>query len=142
MGYTHYWYTKGEEPLEKFDEYAKDCEQLCNHFMQTTNHIIRDYDGTGHPEFSKDKVAFNGDRHMDRGHESFVMRAKPSDFDFCKTARKPYDLLVQACLVVLKHKYGSRVRINSDGDLSEWQDAMAMVSEVLGYDTKHFDLGA
>jgi hypothetical protein len=34
---------------------------------------------------------------------------------FCKTARKPYDVVVVACLLVAKHHLGAEVELASDG---------------------------
>ena len=58
-------------------------------------------------------------------------RVEPADppagapgFDFCKTARKPYDVVVCAALLAIKHHQGDNVEIRSDGDFGdEWQPA-------------------
>jgi len=53
-------------------------------------------------------------------------------FDFCKTAFKPYDLAVQVCLVIAAHHLDA-FTVTSDGSMDEWQDAIAVCQEVLGY---------
>lgn len=56
--------------------------------------------GKGKPVFDGVMVDFNGrDGEKDLGHETFRIEKHRQDWDFCKTARKPYDLLVVACLI-------------------------------------------
>jgi hypothetical protein len=52
---------------------------------------------------------------------------------FCKTAYKPYDICVTACLIVLKHYFGAQVAISSDGEAQDWDDARRLCQHVLGY---------
>jgi len=54
-------------------------------------------------------------------------------FAFCKTAYRPYDLAVQVCLVIAAHHLGAEIAVSSDGSMEEWQDAIALCQEVLGY---------
>jgi len=54
-------------------------------------------------------------------------------FDFCKTARKPYDLAVTASLVALKKHFGGEVDISSDGDEEGFIDGKKLCQSVLGY---------
>jgi len=79
----------------------------------------------------------------DCSHESFVLHrlhpessVEPTEhgffFDFCKTAFKPYDLAVQVCLVIAAHHLDA-FTVTSDGSMDEWQDAIAVCQEVLGY---------
>ena len=77
----------------------------------------------------------------DCSHESFclyrVEEPKPyldgKMFGFCKTAYKPYDLLVTACLIVAKHHLGNGIRVSSDGESRDWEDARRLCQQVLGY---------
>lgn len=140
MGYTHYWYRK------------KDCEMSDGKFMlmaETMQRIVRatgvkvqaEYDNDGRPAFSRRLVRFNGPG--DDGHETFYLprrhvqpdwqRNKPWVFAFCKTARKPYDLPVQCCLIVAKHFYEDHILIHSDGAENEWEDARRLCQEILGF---------
>ena len=54
-------------------------------------------------------------------------------FEFCKTARRPYDLAVTACLVIAKHHFRDLIRVTSDGEPVNWQDAMLLCQLELGY---------
>ena len=52
------------------------------------------------------------------------------DFNFCKTARKPYDLLVCACLIAAKKELNYEV--HSDGKKEDWQPAIDFYNKVTG----------
>jgi len=54
-------------------------------------------------------------------------------FDCCKTAYKPYDLLVTACLISAKHHFDTDMAVISDGDSNHWDDARQLCQHVLGY---------
>lgn len=56
-------------------------------------------------------------------------------FDFCKTARKPYDAAVCACLVAFRHHFGGAFAVSSDGDDYDagWVAARTACQAVLGY---------
>ena len=55
-------------------------------------------------------------------HEDFYFTREANlSFNFCKTARKPYDDVITACLIALKKAYGEKVDIGSDGTWeSDW----------------------
>jgi hypothetical protein len=86
------------------------------------------------PELTDAYIRFNGIG--EDGHETFCLvagmarqegcplprerRARtlpihPGRFDFCKTARKPYDVLVTAVLWIAHEEYG--LRVSSDGTM-------------------------
>lgn len=54
-------------------------------------------------------------------------------FNFCKTARKPYDGAVTACLIALKHYFGDAVSIGSDGYGDEWEPGRQLCQKACGY---------
>ena len=53
-------------------------------------------------------------------------------FGFCKTNYRPYDLCVQACLIVLSRRV-SRFYVTSDGCSGDWDDARRLCVAKLGY---------
>jgi hypothetical protein len=74
----------------------------------------------------------------DLGHETFCLRRTAGKvekwqgnsnhlFSCCKTARKPYDLMVTACLILYKY-YFPYVEVHSDGDEEDWQQAWEFVA--------------
>jgi len=103
-------------------------------------------DGEGPPEINNEVICFNGSNKGDLGHETFLLEQKREKrryeqfdkvnnlfFNFTKTARKPYDLAVCACLIMAKEYFRDEIIINSDGDLSDWYEAIDLVQTYLGY---------
>jgi hypothetical protein len=101
--------------------------------------IIRGFDGTGAPEFTKERISFNGDGGNGFDHETFYIAAKREleswqgpdrlGWAFCKTAHKPYDIVVTACLTLLNADYGFEV--SSDGDMEDWEPGVKLAEEAL-----------
>ena len=54
-------------------------------------------------------------------------------FQFTKTAYKPYDLAVTACLVIAKHHLGEQIVVRSDDNMENWHEAMQLCHYFLGY---------
>lgn len=54
-------------------------------------------------------------------------------FDFCKTAYRPYDLVVTAILLAAKHRLKNRIRVSSDGTDAQWWDTKLFTFNVLGF---------
>ncbi len=109
MGYTHYWNQSRSFSREEWSQIRSDFEEL-----KDVQHVqgIPLGNGSGEPgtapEISDSKIWFNGVG--DDSRETFclnrVRRKKQSwqsaaGNDFCKTARKPYDLAVTAALCYL-----------------------------------------
>lgn len=100
MGYTHYWRRdEAEIPQELWDEAISKIRPIVAEHSKLLSDV----------EITEDVIFFNG------GHETFFVqrifehpewvtqgyRDSAGFFRFCKTARKPYDKVVVACLVVL-----------------------------------------
>ena len=105
MGYTHYFTNKKASPKqwEMFSDTVRELVEastakICNGF------------GENSPVFEKYCIAFNGDREEGLDHETFLINNEDVKWDFCKTARKPYDEVVVASLI-----YGKHI-----GVISEW----------------------
>lgn len=102
--------------------------------------------------FNKNEVCFNGSgttkrekngkhwvdvlcdkpEHNDLGHETFhLSRKRANESTFCKTARKPYDLMVTACLLLYKY-YFNCVTIDTDGTEDDWSEAYKFIASVFG----------
>jgi len=67
------------------------------------------------------------------GHEEFTLREHYNQLEpgFCKTARKPYDIVVTACLLILYYRLGDLIDISSDGDTDDWVNGRALAKQVL-----------
>ena len=117
MGYTHYWkFNPSKESEKEFELVIEDCQQILKN---SGDIVIRGGHGIGLPEVSKTKICFNGDAATDNDYESFYFNVVEStDFDFCKTARRPYDLIVGAVLLSLSHRM-TGFSFSSDGTYTE-----------------------
>lgn len=147
MGYTHYASRRKRLPLASFRHAADDCRKVVDVLCQQNGIRIQfDGDDPKPPHFGTDRVQFNGIG--DAAHETFVVeRNYTSDsgqtppprgegwFEFTKTACKPYDSAVCACLIVFHHHFGKAYTVRSDGDDGDegWVTARALCQSVLGY---------
>jgi hypothetical protein len=124
MGYTHYWNLQpvGAEQRDAWRALVADARTIL--------------EAPGAPEaadvtlYPDDMIAFEGVP----PHETFMLDIlgtgrEPGDW-FCKTARKPYDLLVTAVLLRAKHRLGDRVSLASDGTYADWAPARRLVAEL------------
>ena len=131
MGYTHYWTIQDITKPLMTSEIAQDIQSI----ILASEVPIGDGDGgrDSQPVLEHDLVQLNGIG--DESHESLcyppnfkwnqeVHPPESHGFAFCKTARKPYDVVVCAALLAIKHHLGDNVEINSDGKFdNEWQPA-------------------
>ena len=151
MGYTHYWYQKRDFTREEWRQIAvasRAVSLISTHGADSPPITIRGWDGTGKAQFTNDEITFNGDKDKLESHETFrlnrVMPAhnhpimavraaagKTDYFAFCKTARKPYDILVCAVLLIAKHVAPTAIDYSSDGDKEEWSDAELLANKTL-----------
>lgn len=133
--YTHYYGTKD------IKEYNYKNEELmyqiaikrCNEIIQYYNQTVKSIDPkhpdrlSGYSAHTKSEylgIEVNGTQ--ENGHETFVLPYHLnglSSFQFCKTARKPYDVVVVACLIVLDY-YVSCIEVTSDGISADWLDGL------------------
>jgi len=141
MGYTHYWRRPTELPAKPFERAVTDCRKL----LPQLGIPLAGGDGTGTPEFDSDAHAFNGAALVFNGvgeesYETFDLsrivdnpRNEPMVFCFCKTDQKPYDLVVQAALIVFKHHLHKKLQVSSDGDAAAWDAARQVCQQHLKY---------
>jgi hypothetical protein len=116
MGYTHYW-SHGVMDKETFEEIKSDAMDILV-FCEEQGIAFGNYAGVkdSEPVFKEYKFGFNGIEEL--SHETFWLGIEPNEFNFTKTARKPYDLAVCMTLLSLAyHVEGASVR--SDGDIDE-----------------------
>jgi hypothetical protein len=88
-------------------------------------------------EERKEYVCFNGDGRNDQdlGHETFYLpSAEYPEYNFCKTARKPYDLLVMIALVLAHIYMPGCYDLGTDGDNEEWQAAFDWLNKYMSDD--------
>ncbi|UGY15207.1 hypothetical protein HAP48_0042900 [Bradyrhizobium septentrionale] len=111
MGYTHYWTQKRNFTIAQWQQIIVDLKAILAHAQHVEGIVLAGSMGEGKtsPEFTDDLIAFNG--LGDDSHESFYIQRKRTleewqskdrlGWSFCKTAHKPYDRVVVACLCYL-----------------------------------------
>jgi len=142
MGYTHYWNIKPETNEAKYKKALKDCVKIVEH--GTKKGILAGWDGTGKPEI-KNGLRFNGKAPED--YETFSLPERPMDvlkgdfvqkdeegyvFNFCKTAQRPYDIYVTACLATMRNHLGRDFKISSDGGEEAFKEGQEFADQILG----------
>lgn len=152
MGYTHYWYQKKDFTTNQWNKIKEDVLTLIVQYCDRNNVILAyEFDspsepqpslfggqkyGPKVPEVNSDQIRFNGWK--EEGHETFLLtREKPGSspecFNFCKTARKPYDVAVCLTLLICYGHAPKAIRISSDGSWDhEWLEARNAFKELFG----------
>jgi|TARA_R100000482_G_scaffold122771_2_gene71191 hypothetical protein len=129
MGYTHYW----EQPEGVIDE--ERWSNLCNDIKKITDDVdweLLQIDVNMGPEHiviegPHEWVSLRRDVRV-----ASYRKPKTTAFNFCKTARKPYDYIVVACLLALKYNI-PETALSSDGYPSEWEDGLNHFEERMGF---------
>lgn len=157
MGYTSYWTYQpnkidGTEELRKrflqavcwIDKAHKMIKKdkfihkgQAGGFYDDKPCIIRGGLGEGKPMINESQIWFNGDEKTEMDHETFGIKWYPDGGtakDFCKTNRKPYDLLVCVSLLAMYEAFKGTgaFTFSSDGDNSDWKTAKDLYTRITG----------
>lgn len=127
MGYTHYWSTESNFTDEEWTEV---CARARSVLQFTDIPVQWECDVEEPSEVSNEVIRFNGVG--DDGYETFMISPRKIGNtimeglgSFCKTARKPYDEVVVAMLVMM-----SEVKPDfnwcSDGEPKEHMDGIKL----------------
>jgi len=105
--------------------------------------VIKGGLGKGKPTVTDNKIWLNGDNSKDLDHETFsldLFEYSPmyrGDYDmekgvfgFCKTARKPYDLVVCVSLLIMKEHLKEDFGFSSDGGVDDWGHALSLYNKL------------
>lgn len=144
MGYTHYWkfraVPKGQakQVEETYQLAIRQCQKIIRSYNKSVKEIdIKHPDRlSGYSAHTKvnDYGGLNFNGTQDLSHEDFTMREhfnQNEGFNFCKTAEKPYDIVVVACLITMKHYLGDLIDVSSDGRDHEWTEGLELAQKVL-----------
>ena len=135
MGYTHYYTQTRDLTPAEWHHLTAVFEHMLTHLPRHSTSaggyyadqplVIRDGLGDGLPQVDDQALVFNGDDTAGLAHETFHLDRYGRGFNFCKTARKPYDLLVCAVLLAVTEMAPGALVVASDGDIhgAEWQPA-------------------
>lgn len=150
MGYTHYFQFTVPKGIKaavleaKYQTAIKECAKLTRVWNREASERNADEERlsgfTAHTKPGQyGGLEVNGKG--ENAHESFDLREhfkQNIEADgafggsgFCKTARKPYDAVIVACLAVLKYRLGNAIQVSSDGRHSDWTDGVAFARRVL-----------
>ena len=143
MGYSHYFPQQKECPLDQWAAFKADVLRLYDQRPDTFESAgstaverLTLCDGSGEIELTKstqlfrtfteaegETLFFNGDDREGRGeaYETMMLTQHYTpEFSFCKTARRPYDWFVVACLLLAAHRCPGVWRIGTDGTPEDW----------------------
>lgn len=131
MGYTHYW----DHPTYAAQEWSPFIADVKRIFAHAKAVNIPLADGSGSlntkPIANAGVVAFNGVAPED--YESFMLQPQPTEFDFCKTAYRPYDEVVCAVLWHAKAVLlGFNLRSDGAFDSDAWKAGITLREQALG----------
>lgn len=155
MGYTHYFETNNYSIVEEDTRIAiaKDVKKVFSYVRKNKLKIDGEplfINGCSlgiNPIANKTMIVFNGGdekptkeefenrkQNMPKlSHETFYIEYDSGKkYDFCKTARKPYDAVVCCVLIVLKEHLGYKFNFSSDGDFNndEWERGIELYNTV------------
>lgn len=128
MGYTHYFeFTKAPTDEKKLIWYADIVNVILN---ESGVNVQFESDDDSHPAVTPTLVRFNGVG--DEGHETFYLDLTTTEWAFCKTARKPYDEIVVACLLAAAEVFGEDFKWTSDGSDDDFHDGKNLLDKTRG----------
>lgn len=145
MGYTHYWDydpTKIDDLEEVRERFAcgvtwilKALHEIEKNGKEGADWTIRGGLGLGTPMINDSQVWFNGNQKEGMDHETFEIKWCDNDSkgNFCKTAEKPYDLLVCVALLAFNEAFATCSGVfsySSDGDEKDWVEAKELFAKV------------
>lgn len=134
MGYTHYWEFTPKDGAKYIEtQYQKAliaCQKIARR-AKRDGYKLSGY--TAHTAIGA-YGGLNINGKGDDGHETFTLREhynQNDGSDWCKTAQKPYDDVVVACLATLKYYLKNNIRVDSDGVKKEWDQGTELASKWL-----------
>lgn len=143
MGYTHYFTFNKPKGVKASDLEAKyksallECAKVAKVYNAECLEREADWERlSGYTAHTK-PGAYGGLQLNGKGenaHETFELREHFSEnegFGFVKTAMKPYDIVVVACLAILKYRLGNAIDVSSDGRNADWNEGVELARRVI-----------
>ena len=129
MGFSHYFeQLKPAEPAAWqaiCDDFRK---MMATALLSQPLPIQREDEDGGQPLVDDTYIVFNGIGN--NGHETMVLQRDGKGFQFCKTARKPYDRVVTALLILADFHSPNTWLVTSDGEPDDWQEGLELARTV------------
>jgi len=107
MGYSHY-----------FQLHSVPTQTRWQTFTSGVSSIIKTSDVPLESEITDNRIALNGTGKD--SHETFYIQKGDITWNFCKTARKDYDEVVTAILILARYVFPD-FSLSSDGTWGEWR---------------------
>lgn len=136
MGYTHYIYGANKLSKSQVDDWISVTNNIIEEYNKTcaaSDQVVNCGEGGWTP--SHDSVVANG--LGSNGHETLFISHDMEDFEFCKTARKPYDAVVVASYIYAQENFG--LIFESDGDSEDHKTGMNLYRSVISNDSKKYN---
>ena len=136
MGYTNYWQQSEKFTDEEFKKIEDHTQGVVKKsilddkiWIEFTRSISYRPEGEKYIPYIK----INGNSDLGQDHESFIFENKISDFEFCKTNRKPYDWVVWFVLLIAHEIAPSKISIkNDDGEsMGTWLNSKDFENKVV-----------
>lgn len=130
MGYTHYFEQKKAVDDQTWKKITNDAKKIVEALKNELPTMKLGTDDPNGQIFNNDRINLND---VNYGHETFYLPRKDYNFNFCKTAQKPYDFAV-CCILLLAHYHApEHYNISSDGTSEDWSVASDFNARTLGY---------
>tara|TARA_R110002111_G_scaffold235438_1_gene296639 strand:+ start:1123 stop:1500 length:378 start_codon:yes stop_codon:yes gene_type:complete len=123
MGYTHYWKNDTTISTNDWDNSIQTIQAIIG---SAEDGLLSEYGEESNKPVLDWCVMFNGVD--DNAHETLTITKEFTDFDFCKTACKPYDKYVVAVLMTLAHNCGG-FSWSSDGDSEDHKEGLELFNK-------------
>jgi hypothetical protein len=133
MGYTHYFPQSKSFTNSQWDKTQEGTKKIFDYCKNKGIVLKEESDVDDEPIVNDREIRFNG--REDDGHETFLLKKDAKGFQFCKTARKPYDMAVGLVLLLAKANGKDVIEVQSDGlwdDDSEWVPIRSVYKEIFG----------
>lgn len=151
MGYTHYFAYKPDDPtfIDRWPQMTADAQRVIDALPDIIGPGVDDFDGHDGPEADERWIWLNGVGQ--NAHETLLIHGPGpaaqatvtdltrwfGDVDyiwaFCKTAHKPYDIVVGAILLRCHRLAPQAFVIDSDGDWdADWQPIRGLYTGLFG----------
>lgn len=144
IGFTHYWYRNVQSKVSPL-QWTAICEAFTKIYQDCSQNgielLYEEDRPNSRPRCDGEVIRFNGTEKGNLGHETFILERITKGpvrdgevFEFCKTARKPYDVAVTALLLAAEFYAPGVWRIESDGDREDWEEGVCLFEEIAGED--------
>lgn len=138
MGYTHYYSQDIDFTIGDWQTICDDIKKIISYTQNELGIGLAGGDGSGKPSINTRNIMFNG--LGDNAHETFyIARKGAGSSDFCKTARKGYDVTVTAILCYLSSVAESHY-VTSDGEGTDFVMGLALAKQALPNYSNQLDI--